>query len=343
MASAAISELVVKQVMLMRRTKCRQLIASLLLSVAASATGCSPATEPSLPNASDPAQVTSRLTSKDAVEFLFSVGTYDWSDEGARAAKVFGWIPAAAASTDNEIAERAGESAHAIAAFLADKHDRLLDIRSGLFSRNRTTVGGLNPDLVRSFGDALIPYLGALVCDDRNARGFDPLESCGGTMPAVQSVFSVISTDAEAAAAFSGAAHVLVDRYVETFADTELSSPALYAAAQGLTYAGSLLGLLSVTASQHQEMVPIDIDKEATQVRYTVAKAALAREPSHSLPATFFIDGALMTPEEAKHNLGGSAYGQYSAGLVSFLSQRNVETFIRHNIIGEFQRITGQN
>ncbi|WP_234801914.1 hypothetical protein [Mycolicibacterium conceptionense] len=327
----------------MTSARIRQALVSILVWVTASVSACSTTTEPSLPNPSDPAQVTAELTSKDGTDFLLSVGTYAWSDDGARAAEVFRWIPAGAAATDRKIAERAGESAHAIAAFLADKEDRLLDIRSGLLSRNHTTVGGLNPDLVRSFGEALIPYQGALVCDDRNARGFDPLESCGGSMPAVQSVFSVISTDADAAAAFSGAAHVLVDRYVQTFADTELSSPAIYPAAQGLTYAGSLLGLLSVTVSKHEKMAPVQIDKEATHVRYTVAKAALARELSHSLPEKFFIDGALMTPEQVQLNLGDAGYSQYSAGLVSFLSQRNVETFIRHNIIGQFQRVSGQN
>ncbi|QZH66974.1 hypothetical protein [Mycolicibacterium farcinogenes] len=69
------------------------------------------------------------------------------------------------------------------------------------------------------------------------------------------------------------------------------------------------------------------------QVKWTAQKAAAGPTPA---------EPALMTPEQAKHTLGDSAYGQYSAGLVSFLSQRDVETFIRHNIIGQFKLVTGR-
>lgn len=50
-----------------------------------------------------------------------------------------------------------------------------------------------------------------------------------------------------------------------------------------------------------------------------------------------------MSPEQVQLNLSDAGYSQYPAGLVSFPSQRNVETFIRHNIIGQFQRVTGEN
>ncbi len=319
----------------------RKALYAAMASVAMLIAGCSTASTPPLPAPSDPAAVTTKLTSKDANEFLLDVSTYAWPDNGARPGETFSWIPAAAASKDEQVAQQAGKSARAIAGFLADKDDQLLDIRSGLFGRNHTNVGQLNPDLVRSFGDALIPYQGALVCDDSKARGFDSLERCNNAMPAAQSVFQVISTSAEAAATFSEAAREQVRQYIQTFADTELSSPALYPAAQGLTYAGSLLGLLAVAAKKNEGTPPIDIDKEATEARYTVAKASLTREPGPSLPEKFFLNGLLMTPAQVRDNLGDSAYGEYATGLISFLTQRNVETFINHNIIGQFKLITG--
>ncbi|MDF3340198.1 hypothetical protein P3H80_22385 [Mycolicibacterium septicum] len=330
------------RISLIMRARNSKILYAAMASVALLVAGCSTAATPSLPDPSDPAAVTAKLTSKDAKEFLLEVSTYDWSDNGARAAEEFTWIPAAAASKDDQVAQQAGESARAIAGFLADKHDQLLDIRSGLFSRNHTNVGQLNPDLVRSFGDALIPYQDALVCDDSKVRGFDSLERCDTAMPAVQSVFEVVSTNAEAAAAFSEAAHEQVRQYIQTFADTELSSPALYPAAQGLTYAGSLLGLLAVTANKNQGTPPIDINKEATEARYTIAKATLAREPGPSLPEKFFLNGVLMAPAQVRQNLGDSAYSEYAAGLISFLTQRNVETFVNHNIVGQFKLVTGE-
>lgn len=318
---------------------------SLFLAITSAAVlvaACSTATTPALTDPSDPAAVAAKLTSKDANEFLLGLSTYDWPDDGAHAAEEFTWIPDAAASADDQIAQQAGESARAIAGFLADKDNQLLDIRSGLFGRNHTNVGQLNPALVRSFGEALIPYQGALVCDDSKARGFDSLEPCNNAMPAAQSVFEVVSTNTEAAGAFSVAAHEQVQQYIQKFADTELSSPELYPAAQGLTYSGSLLGLLAVTANKHEGAPAIDINKEATEARYTIAKAILAREPGPSLPEKFFLNGVLMAPAQVRQNLGDSAYGEYTTGLISFLTQRNVETFVNHNIVGQFKLVTGE-
>ncbi|PJK18473.1 hypothetical protein CSX11_31235 [Mycobacterium goodii] len=319
----------------------RTVLAACALWLTTSITACGTQSEPSLPSASDPSQVAVRLTGEDANDFLLSVSTYEWADKGARAAEMFSWVPAASTSTDAQRAERAGETAHALAAFLIEEVEQLLNIRSGLFGRDHTTVGARNPELVRSFAGSLAPFQGALVCDDRDVHGFDLFEPCGDAMLPAQSVFAVISTDAEAAATFSDAARARIQTYVQTFADTDLNSPDVYSAAQGLTHAGSLLGLLAVTAKKHDGLPPVDINREATQVRYTIAMAALNREPGPGVPATFFADGTLMTPEEVRQNLGDAGYSEYSTTLVNFLRQRNLETFVDHNIVDQFEAVAG--
>jgi len=322
-------------------TRNRTLIVAFAATMTTLVASCSTQAEPSLPNPSDPAQVAARLQGEDATDFLFSVSTYDWGDSGVRPAEMFDWIPGAATSPELQSAERAGETAHAIAAFLIEKDEQLLDITSGLFGRDHTTVGGRNPELVRSFADALAPFQGALVCDDRDVRGFDLFEPCDDALLPAQSVFAVISTDAEAASTFSDAARARIRTYVQTFADTDLNSQAIYPAAQGLTHAGSLLGLLAVTATKHDDLPPVDINRETTEVRYTLANAVLTREPDPSVPMKFFADGSLMTPEEVQQNLGDAAYNEYSTVLVNFLLQRKLETFVEHNIVDVFEAVAG--
>lgn len=313
----------------------------MFILIASLVSACTFGEKPSLPADSNPLQIAEMLTSDSGSEFLYDISTYAWNDDGERAGELFHWIPSAATAEDDAAAERAGESAHAIAAFLIENDDQLLDISSGLFGRDHTTVGARNPELVRSFADALAPFQGALVCDDRDTRGFDLVEPCGDALLPAQSVFAVIGTDAEAAATFANAARARIRNYVQTFADTDLKSPDIYPAAQGLTHAGSLLGLLAVTASKHDGLPPVDINREATEVRYTLANAVLAREHGPSVPQRFFADGSLMTPEEVQQNLGDAAYGEYSTALVNFLRQRKLETFVDHNIVDQFEVVAG--
>ena len=301
---------------------------------------CTYGEEPSLP-AANPIQIAEMLTGDHGTEFLYAISAYAWEDGGEHAGALFRWIPSAATSPDTQTAGRAGATAHAIAAFLVEKEEQLLDVTSGLFGRDHTTVGGRNPELVRSFADALAPFQGALVCDDRDVRGFDLFEPCDDALLPAQSVFAVISTDAEAASTFSDAARARIRTYVQTFADTDLNSQAIYPAAQGLTHAGSLLGLLAVTATKHDDLPPVDINRETTEVRYTLANAVLTREPDPSVPMKFFADGSLMTPEEVQQNLGDAAYNEYSTVLVNFLLQRKLETFVEHNIVDVFEAVAG--
>ncbi|WP_233272150.1 hypothetical protein [Mycolicibacterium smegmatis] len=283
------------------------------------------------------------LTDGDADEFLYNISTYAWDDDGEHAAELFHWIPSAAESLDTQTAGRAGATAHSIAAFLVEKDQQLLNITSGLFGRDHTTVGGRNPELVRSFADALAPFQGALVCDDRDVRGFDLFEPCDDALLPARSVFAVISTDAEAASTFSDAARARIRTYVQTFADTDVNSQAIYPAAQGLPHAGSLLGLLAVTATKHDDLPPVDINREATEVRYAIAKAVLDHEPGPSVLEKFVADGSLMTPAEVRKNLGDDQHSEYSTALVNFLRQRNLETFVDHNIIDQFEAVVGNN
>ncbi len=79
---------------------------------------------------------------------------------GARAGELFAWIPQDAHSEDSAAAIRAGETAHAIASFIADDKDALAG-----------TPG--NPGLWRSCARSLVPYIGAMAGDLQGVSGFE--------------------------------------------------------------------------------------------------------------------------------------------------------------------------
>lgn len=162
------------------------------------------------------------LTGTGGQDFLYEVSTFHWDDAGAQAGKLFEWIAAEATSPDPAVAARAGESAHALASFLGNRGDGLLGIKSGVFGLTRSTVGALNPNLVRAYGTALTPYQGAMVCDTRTVNGFGGLaEPCEAAVSAAKPVFAALNTDPGTASAFADAAYARMDRYLESFVESD--------------------------------------------------------------------------------------------------------------------------
>lgn len=81
-----------------------------------------------------PVAVHELITGPDGAAFLESISTYSWEDGGAAAAELFEWIRGDATSADTATATRAGETANALARFLSDNGDKLLDMSSGFLN-----------------------------------------------------------------------------------------------------------------------------------------------------------------------------------------------------------------
>ncbi len=118
---------------------------------------------PSCPPSTDTAAIADRVTGPDGQAFLRDITTASWDDDGHRAAELFAWVPRDAQSTDRAAATRAGQTAHAIASFLADEREKIAGAPA-------------NPALWQAFAQSLVPYLGAMVGDESGVVGFEPLD-----------------------------------------------------------------------------------------------------------------------------------------------------------------------
>jgi len=317
----------------------RSRIAVLLLTILAWTMVSCGGGPPSLPADDSPASVHDVLTGTGGQDFLYEVSTYHWDDGGAAAAKLFEWIGTEATSTDPRVAGRAGESAHALASFLSNRGENLLDIKTGVFGLSRSTVGALNPSLLRAYGAALTPFQGAMVCDTRPVKGFDTLaDPCEAAVSAAKPVFAALNTDPETASAFADAAYARMDRYLQLFVENDpasVSNPFPSA----LSYVGRLLGLVTIGAT-HSDVIPPTIEQESTQAGYLVAKALLVKDPSLRFPAKFLANGSVMSPLEVRQNLGVNGLDEYTRNLANFLSDNgNVEQLISHDLEGQFELV----
>jgi hypothetical protein len=311
----------------------------LLLNILASMLVSCGGGPPSLPADDSAASVHDLLTGTGGQDFLYEVSTFHWDDAGAQAGKLFEWIAAEATSPDPAVAARAGESAHALASFLANRGEGLLGIKSGVFGLTRSTVGALNPNLVRAYGTALTPYQGAMVCDTRTVNGFGALaEPCEAAVSAAKPVFAALNTDPGTASAFTDAAYARMDRYLELFVESDpasVSNPFPSA----LSYVGRLLGLVT-TGAAHSDVTPPTIDQESTKARYMIAKALQAKDPSLRFESKFLANGVLMSPSEVRQNLGEQGLDEYTRSLANFLvNNGNIEQLISHDLKGQFDLV----
>lgn len=305
-------------------------------------TACSSA--PALPTDRSPSAAHDLLTGPDGQDFLESVSTYAWDDRGAAASELVDWVAPDAASPDERTAARAGETAAALAGFLADRNPSLQAIETGFFGSDVTTVGKLNPRLTQAFATALGPFQGAMVCDPRGVTGFPLLETpCEAAVLKARPIFAALSTDPSAYEFFANEAHERVDGYLRTYAEndpTDVANPLPSA----LSYAGRLLGLVTAGArtAPNSPVKPPNIDDEMLQARYVMVRAMLARNPALSFPGDYIRNGELMAPGAVRDAFGATGSEDYSQALASFLrANGNVENQITHDMLGQYEFAAG--
>ncbi|WP_163800799.1 hypothetical protein [Mycolicibacterium sediminis] len=292
-------------------------------------------TPPSLPTDTSPAGVHKLLTGTAGQDFIDSVATYDWPDDGAEAAAVFDWIARDAASTDATTATRAGQTAQAIANYLSTRGDELLELSSGWFGLSHQTVGSRNPELARSFTESLLPFLKPLVCDSNGTLGFDLLDpaGCDASVQAAKPMFAVLNTDERSGRTLTGAASTDVDRWVQSYADGAPTSGA------DLAFAGRLLGLASLGAQRSGAPVR-SLHDEVQQAQYVIATAAIARKQAAMWPE-FMVEGRLMSPEEVRTKLGVTRVDEYYGALDNLVLAVGAHRAIRDQLRGEYEKVTG--
>jgi hypothetical protein len=277
-----------------------------LLSLLALLVGCTSAAEPELPPSSDIAAVAGRITGPDGQEFLRDITYAAWDDQGRRAAELLAWIPQTAQSSDPVTAERAGTTAHAVAAFLADERETIVDAPA-------------NPRLWQAFADGLIPYLGAMVGDERGIDGFEPLDGLESQMPRTLSLFAAIATRTEADDVFTAAASERATLYEAAFAKSAVAEPMMadrWPAQHELLRAARLRGLLAGA----QYLVNPDSGRPmpfAAQTKLAFEVASLTARPGDPhINAEFFDDGRLRPPSD----IPDTEWSIYDSQLTVFLA-----------------------
>jgi hypothetical protein len=314
-------------------------IPRILIAVALLVAGCSPS-QPALPD-SDPSALHDLFVGSNGVSFLGDISTYDWPDDGAKAGDLFRWIPGDATSADPSVAMRAAESASALANYLASHRPQLLDISTGIFDSDHTTVGALNPKLVQAYSEALVPYQGALACYSDDHRGFAPLnKECRAAVGDAINLVTVLNSDPTAEASFTNAAYRQMDDYITRFADGIVDPTRHFS--RGPATAGRLLGILkSASAAGVAVRAPLE---GVLQANYLITKRLLANDPNSGIPAEYFTDGTLMSPTEIGDRLGSDAVAGYGDSLSTYLTTRdNVETFITHDFYDAYKDVVASN
>lgn len=267
--------------------------------------GCT-SDEPQLPASTDAAAIADRVTGADGRAFLNEITSASWNDDGRRAGELFAWIRRDAKSADRDAAIRAGETAQAIASFLADDRESLSDAPA-------------NPALWRSFVSSLVPYLGAMVGDERGVAGFAPLDGLDSQMRHTASMFAAMTKDADANRIITEAAAARAHSYEVAFAVAAVAEPLMAHrgdAQQNLLRAARLRSLIKTGAY----IADPGSEKPApalaqTEVAYQVASLTARPDDPHIDPK-FFRDGRLLSPTE----IPDDSWSIYDSQLTVYLA-----------------------
>jgi hypothetical protein len=289
---------------------------------------CAPSS-PELPSDASPAAVADRVTGSGGSAFLSDITTYEWPDDGRRAADLLSWIPRDANSSDRATAARAGTTAHALATFLADHYS---DIKNSV---------GRNPALIQSYAGALVPYLGAMVGDPTETSGFEPLDELDSNMPRTASTFAVMNTDAQASAIFAEAANKRGATYQGNFANavavdpSSATSPAQH---DTLARAARLLGLVGagnrLAGATSSEMTAAHA---RTEVAYAVASKMLRGPNPYFSPEYLTPDGTLKQPDQVEN----AAWSLYDTQLANYLATYPPITKAVDQFVSRYESIAG--
>lgn len=269
--------------------------------------GCDSRSEPELPSSTDISAVAERVTGPDGQAFLREITNQAWRDDGQRAGELFAWIPRDATSDDRDTATRAGHTAQAIASFLADDSETVTNTPA-------------NPALWQAFSESLVPYLGAMVGDERDVVGFAPLDGLNSGMPRSAAMFGTVTKKSDGDPLFIDAASKRAHGYETSFAKAAMANPLLAdrgEALETLLRAARLRALIAAGAhvadpESPRRNLPLSAQ---TDVMYRVASLTAQPDDPHIDPK-FFRDGRLLSPSE----IDDDNWSIYDAQLTVYLT-----------------------
>ncbi|VBA40271.1 hypothetical protein LAUMK13_02982 [Mycobacterium innocens] len=157
------------------------------------------------------------ITGADHDKFLRNITHHYWKDNGQGVGSLFSWTgdPSVVQGPEERIA---AETARAYSSYIGT--DQQL-----LHLPGNHTLGQVNPNLVRDMAHGLGPYVNNIAGTSGGLPGFgDPLDrdTMSGALPVAKGVFSVLSSDKEAAQYFNGQAYAQAVLHEAAFANDVL-------------------------------------------------------------------------------------------------------------------------
>jgi hypothetical protein len=269
--------------------------------------GCTTSAEPKLPPSADPGAVADLVRGPDGQAFLREITSYSWEDGGRRPGDLFAWIPRDAKSANRSDATRAGETAHAIASFLADE---------------RAVIAGAppNPALLQAFSASLTPYLGAAVGDESATSGFTPLEEVDSPMRRTTALFAAMTHGEDADREFTDAAAERAGAYEGAFARAAAADPTSADAPEpkrNLLQGARLRSLVAtgVHVADPNAAKPTAFHAQ-TRVAYEVASLTVRVGDPTVDPRYFDAGGRLLPPDQ----IPDGDWSLYDSQLTAYLA-----------------------
>ncbi|MFB7718086.1 hypothetical protein [Nocardia sp. NPDC056100] len=173
---------------------------------------------------------------------------HHWVDDGKQVNKMLSWIGTDATNPDIHIAERAGQAATPLAAYVGSHGSSLLNLDGA----KTHSLGDVNPEIVKGLNTALNPYIPELVgVPDKylDTKGFISPDGITATemdksnLPNAQKIFAVMDTNTEAATDFNSKALLAADQLDRLWVHSVLTDPAHVDGALA-TRSGNLFGLV---------------------------------------------------------------------------------------------------
>ena len=302
---------------------------AIVIAVCFTAAGCATST-PALPSSDTPAAVHDFVTGENGRADLEKISSYAWEDHGSAAAAYFTWIPRDSNAPDVPTATIAGESAYALAAFLADEQDQLASIGHGFLHLRHSSVGALNPNLVAAYASALVPFQGAMVGSDAGVHGFAPVKGVDvDDYSGVIGIFAAIASDPASGETFNKSGYDQAWTIVSGAAATGCQNAAsARSSTPVLNRAGALAGSIAAAVQRPgaAKLSVLSLGEADNEATLTVARECLAGDPNPPASVKRFMDGsALFTPEQVSQRLGEASMTEYYNSLESYVGQRGFD------------------
>lgn len=219
------------------------------------------------------------FTGPNGADNIKAISEHNWADDGQAARTVTDWIDDAAnpeiSTVDQQL--RAGETAQALANYLGNPDNKLLNLENSGLGGGTETLGNRNHLLVQSYAESLIPYQGEMVGEDK-MPGFSALEDPSGSdLPLTRQLFAVIDSDETAAKNFNAHAFDQISQFQEDFARAATLGPSIDPSdqgSQGMARAGTLAGLVEGGAMMEAKARGEDALQSAESA-YKLKEAAL--------------------------------------------------------------------